>query len=391
MITKVGLAIVFLWSSLRLLAQSPENALPFTASSISLSGHANVIAVGEASHGGEAMLSARNRLIHELAVEERISEIALETGYAESLSLDHFVRGGEGNASVVAAKGFTSGFGNMAGNAALLDDLRAINLRRPADKQIGIVGIDLSLAGPFGSRPTMAPVTCALEGVDDRALRANLNADFSKVVLPGLTQAEVLQQAKARFHSLSEQLASSIDHDAPEQARRCASIIIQSAAALDALPMLPADHGIPADAWRTVSKRDEAMDTNALTVLAHAGGGNVLLFAHTSHILNAPMIGGRWSGQIQPAHSMGETLHRSLGKHYLAIAQIEPVKTAVPDPTPDLLELLHLKCVDPCMMPPNKLQSHQVRIGINGNDEQLIDPATAANLYLFVPDSSNVK
>jgi len=43
------------------------------------------------------------------------------------------------------------------------------------------------------------------------------------------------------------------------------------------------------------------------------------------------------------------------------------------------------------MVPPDKLQSHQVRIGINGNDEQLIDPATAANLYLFVPNSSNVK
>jgi len=46
--TRVGLPIFFLWSSCRLLAQGPENARPFAASSISLSGRANVIAIGEA-------------------------------------------------------------------------------------------------------------------------------------------------------------------------------------------------------------------------------------------------------------------------------------------------------------------------------------------------------
>jgi len=324
-------------------------------------------------------------------VEERISEVALETGYAESLALDAFVRGGEGTASSVAAKGFTSGFGKLVGNVALLDDLRAINLRRTAEKRIGIVGIDLSLAGPFGSRPTMAPVTCALEGVHDRALRENLNADFSRAVRAGLTEADVSEEAKARFRSLSEQLSAAIDSDAPRPVRRCAAIVRQSSVALDALPVLPANHGIPADAWRTVSKRDEAMAANALTVLNDAGGGNILLFAHTSHILCAPMIGGRRSHQTQPAHSMGETLRRSLGNRYLAIAQIEAVKTAAAESTPDLLGLLHPKCGGPCMMAASKVQTRRVRIGINGDDEQLIDPMAAASLYLFVPDSPSVK
>ncbi|HUN83587.1 MAG TPA: erythromycin esterase family protein [Terracidiphilus sp.] len=140
------------------------NALPFAASSIPTSHQPIIIAVGEASHGGEAMLAARNHLIHELAEQGHISMVALETGYAEALLLDRYVRGDSGIASEVAAKGFTSGFGNLSGNVALLEDLRAIDARKPANKQIGIVGIDMSLGGPFGSAPTMAAVNCALDG-----------------------------------------------------------------------------------------------------------------------------------------------------------------------------------------------------------------------------------
>lgn len=334
------------------------------------------------------MLLARNRLIRELAEEDRISWVALETGYAEALSLDRFVRGGPGTPSEVAAKGFTWGFGNLPGNIALLKELRAINTGRPLARQIGIVGIDLSLGGPLGSAPMMAPIECALDGVHNTALRESLRTSFSKAVIPGLTHAEVPEEAKITFRKLSEKLASSIDPHAPEYIRHCASIVTQSAAEFDVLPTLSAEHGIPDDAWRAVSKRDEAMAMNALTALAHAEGKSILLFAHTSHVLNAPMRGGHLSGQQQPPQSMGETLHRSLGSRYLVIAEIEPVTPASAKAPPDLLQLLHPTCDEPCMMSASGVQLHQVRIGINGNDQQLIDPATAASFYLIIPKPS---
>jgi erythromycin esterase len=338
------------------------------------------------------MLFARNRFISELAEEGRISWVALETGYAEARLLDGYVRGGPGTPSEVAAKGFTSGFGNLAGNVALLEDLRAVNARKPAGRQIGIVGIDLSLGGPFGSAPTMAAVNCALDGVRDAALRESLRASFSKAVIPGLTQAMVSEQAKTEFRALSVKLTSSMAQDAPEYARQCALIVRESAAALDALPAsLPADHSFPADAWRSVGARDEAMAKNALTALAHADGRSILLFAHTSHILNAPMLGGRWSGQSQPPHSMGEFLHSALGDRYLAIVQIELVTPAPSDAPPDLLRLLHPVCEEPCMVRASELQPNQARIGINGDDQQLIDPATAANYYLVIPKDFNAR
>jgi erythromycin esterase-like protein len=366
-----------------------QRPLPFDSSSIPPSRQPIIIAVSEASHGAEPMLFARNHLIAELADEGRISWVALETGYVQALLLDRFVRGGPGTPSEVAAEGFTSGFGNLAGNIALLQDLRVINLRKPAGKQIGIVGVDLSLEGPWGSAPSMAPVECALTGVHDPALRQSLHDSFSKAVIPGLTQTAVSEQEKATFRTLSEQLASSIDPNAPQPAHRCASIVTQSAAVLDALPTHPAQGSIPSDAWRSVTARDAAMAKNALTALADANGGSILLFAHTSHILNAPMLGGRFSGQSQPPHSMGEALHRSLGSRYLAIVQVESVTPPPSDGPPDLLQLLHPTCEQPCMMSSKEIQLHQVRIGINSNDQQLINPTTAANYYLFIPQSFN--
>lgn len=366
---------------------SRPGGLPFTPESIPDSRLPAIIAVGEASHGDEPMLVARNRLIHELAEKGRISWVALETGYAEALLLDRFVRGGPGTVSDVAAKGFTWGFGNLAGNVALLEDLRAINAERPVGKQIGIVGIDLSLGGPLGSAPMMSPVECALNGVHDVALRESLRANFSKAVVPGLTQAQVSEEAKTAFRKLSGQLTSSIDPAAPEYTHHCALIVTQSAADFDVLPTLSGEHGIPADAWRCLSKRDEAMAANALIALAQAEGRSILLFAHTSHVLNAPMLGGRFSGQQQPPQSMGQTLRRTLGSRYVAIAEIEPTKPAPASAPPDLFQLLHPACDQPCMTSASELQLHQVRIGINGDDQELIDPMTAAGFYLIVPNN----
>ena len=367
----------------------PGSVLPFAPSSIPASQKSMIIAVGEASHGDEEMLFARNHMIHELAEEERISIVELETGYAEALLLDRFVRGGPGKASEVAAKGFTWGFGNLAGNAALLEDLRAINAHRPVKRQIGIVGIDLSLGGPWGSAPMMTPVNCALDGVHDPSLRESLRAEFSKAVIPGLTQANVPEEAKATFRKLSEKLTSSVDRQASEYTHNCALIVAQSAAVLDVLPALPGNHGVPPDAWRCLSKRDDAMAANALAALEHAEGKSILLFAHSSHILNAPMLGGRFSSQQQPPRSMGEALHRDLGSRYFAIAEIEPVAPPPASPPPDLFQLLHPACSQPCMMNPGLVQLHQVRIGINRDDQQLIDPATAASFYLIIPSPRN--
>ena len=366
------------------------STVPFDANSIPPARQPIIIAVGEASHGGEPMLFARNHLISELADQGRISSVALETGYAEALLLDRFVRGGAGTSSEVAAHGFTHGFGDFSGNIALLEDLRAINLNKPLAKRIGIVGVDLSLGGPFGSAPSMAPIDCALSGVQDPVARYSLRERFAKAVVPGLTKTSVSEQERALVHALSAQLAASVSPEAPQSVRRCVVIVTQSVAALDMLPVPTAPQGsVPSDVWRMVDLRDKAMAENALAALADAQGGSILLFAHTSHILNEPMIGGRFSGQSQPPQSMGETLYRALGSRYLTIVPIQPVTPAPSGGVPDLLQLLHLACREPCMISSKEIHLHQVRIGNNDDDQQLINPTTAAEYYLIFPTSTD--
>jgi erythromycin esterase-like protein len=295
------------------------------------------------------------------------------------------VRGGPGTSAEIAAKGFTSGFGNLAGNVALLDDLRALNQHQPPARQIGIIGVDMSLGGPFGSAPTMAAVTCALDGVRDSALREDLQASFAKAVLPGLTRTDVSDQAKADFRNLARRLAASVDPAAPASVQTCLRNVEESAAVLDALPKPSAGHSIPADAWRSVSARDDAMAANALAALDEAGGKSILLFAHARHILSAPMRGGQLSGLTQPPESMGEVLRRKLGSRYVAVVQIEPVAPPPSDAPPDLLSLLRPACADTCIVSPAGLRLRQVRVGLNGDDQEIVDPLAAAAFYLVIP------
>ena len=90
----------------------------------------------------------------------------------------------------------------------------------------------------------------------------------------------------------------------------------------------------------------------------------------------------------QPPESMGEVLHRSLASRYLAIVQIEAARVTTEDGPPDLFHLLNASCKEPYLVRPDEIHAHQVRIGINGDDQQFIDAGTAASFYLIVPSDS---
>ncbi|HVI97452.1 MAG TPA: erythromycin esterase family protein [Sphingomonas sp.] len=372
-------------------ATQPGKIMAFTARSMPRLPQPGIIALGEASHGNEAMLRERNRFIMELAAAGRISWVALETGFAEARLLDRFVKGAPGDAADVAKRGFTSGFGAFAGNVALLTMLRKFNATHPSGERIGIAGVDLSLGGPLASAPTMAPVECALEGVVDRAHREELRTAFTAAVRPGLQAPSVSDAQKMAFHALSDRLAAAIDRTASPDARQCAAIVGQSAIVLDALPEKSGGGGIPPDAWISVSRRDAGMAANAAAILARSHGKSILLFAHTSHVLNAPMQGGRWSTQAQPPESMGQHLAAQLGKRYQVIAQIESASRGDRS-TPDLASALAIDCAATCLVPSarlGKLGTMRVRIGINHDDDQLVVPMSAASFFLLLANGKD--
>lgn len=333
------------------------------------------------------MLQERNRVIMELAAAHRISWVALETGFAEARLLDLFVRGGPGDPEDVAKRGFTSGFGHFSANVALLSELRAHNVALPVAERIGIVGVDLSLGGPLGSAPTMAPVDCALEGIADSQERERLRADFSVAVQPGLGLDPVSEEQKATFRRLGDELAALTASATSPETRQCTSIVQQSASVLDALPGQVTPGRIPQDAWVSVSRRDAAMAANAAEVFARSRNKSIVLFAHSSHVMAAPMRGGRWSSQVEPPTSMGQLLRQRFGDRYLVLAQVERTKHKGGS-VPDLFDAWNIACRDACLMPTGRgaeANSGPFRVGINGDDEQVIDPSSAATFLVILP------
>lgn len=364
-----------------------DMAVPFAARSIPLAATPVIIAIGEASHGDERMLRERNRVIMELAAAHRISWVALETGFAEARLLDRFVRGGPGEPDEVAKRGFTSGFGHFSANVALLEELRVHNLGLPAAERIGIVGIDLSLGGPFGSAPTMAPVECALEGIPAASERERLRAAFAAAVQPGLGIEPVSDEQKAAFRRLGEELATLTAGAASPETRQCTSIVQQSAFVFDAMPGQVTPGRIPRDAWVSVSRRDAAMAANAAEVFAGSRGKSIVLFAHSSHVMAASMRGGRWSTQAEPPTSMGQLLRQRFGDQYVVLAQVERTKHEGGS-VPDLFDAWSIACREACLVPAARgptASTGPFRVGINGDDEQVIEPSSAATFLIILP------
>ncbi len=372
-------------------AVPPSIVIPFAARSIPSATTPGIIAIGEASHGNERMLQERNRVIMELAAAHRISWVALETGFAEARLLDRFVRGGLGEPEEVAKHGFTSGFGQFSANVALLKELRAHNLALPVAERIGIAGVDLSLGGPLGSAPTMEPVNCALEGVAAASERERLRAAFAAAVQSGLGIAPVSDEQKATFRELGDELAALTASAASPETRQCTSIVRQSAFVFDAMPEQVTPGRIPPDAWVSVSRRDAAMAANAAEVFAGSRGKSIVIFAHSSHVRAASMRGGRWSSQAEPPTSLGQLLRQRFGDRYVVLAQVERTKHEGGS-EPDLLNAWSITCEEACMVSTHRgreAKSGLFRVGINGDDEQVIDPSSAAAFLVVLPSDDS--
>ena len=73
--------------------------------------------------------------------------------------------------------------------------------------------------------------------------------------------------------------------------------------------------GVPPTAWRQMTARDEALADNVRWILEREGpSGRILVFAHNTHVQNAPTEGGVWGNLERPPEAMGQHLRAALGK-----------------------------------------------------------------------------
>src|SRR5438045_771743 len=90
-----------------------------------------LLALGEPTHGEDALLGLRNHLFRQLAGQGYCRTVAIESDCMMGLAVDDYVTSGTGALSDVMAQGFSHGFGASAGNRDLVRWMRAHNDGRP--------------------------------------------------------------------------------------------------------------------------------------------------------------------------------------------------------------------------------------------------------------------
>jgi erythromycin esterase-like protein len=101
-----------------------------------------LLALGEPTHGEDALLELRNGLFRQLVEQEGYRTIAVESDCLAGLVVDAYVTSGTGTLDEAVEHGFSHGFGASEANRELVRWMRAHNDGRPAAEQVRFAGFD---------------------------------------------------------------------------------------------------------------------------------------------------------------------------------------------------------------------------------------------------------
>ncbi|MEV6676867.1 erythromycin esterase family protein [Streptomyces erythrochromogenes] len=291
-----------------------------------------VLALGEPTHGEDALLDVRNELFRQLVEEEGYRTIAIESDCLAGLLVDAYVTSSAaaGSLDEVMERGFSHGFGDSAANRELVHWMRAYNEGRPAPEQLRFAGIDgpLEMTGAASPREALTSLHSYLAGHVDagllpctaRTLDRLLGADdrwTEPAAMTDPTRSTGRSAEAGELRLLADDLAALLEAQTPhlitatsrgewERAR----LYGRTATGLLRYHHWMADTS-PGRMARLVGLRDLMMADN---LLALAERGPTLVHAHNSHLQrdrSSMRLGGRllewWSaGSIASAH-LGES------------------------------------------------------------------------------------
>ncbi|GAA0806941.1 erythromycin esterase [Spirilliplanes yamanashiensis] len=300
-----------------------------------LAARPRVLALGEPTHGEEDLLGLRNDLFRQLVERAGYRTIAVESDCLMGLVVDAYVTAGAGDLDEVMARGFSHGWGALAGNRELVRWLRAHNDGRPPAERVRFAGFDgpleitaaasprqalLGLHAHLAARvdPGLLPCTAGtlddLLGADDRWTEPAAMRDPARSV--GRT-------ADAReLRLLADDLAGLLDAQAPQLAGPApaedwhrARLYARTAVGLLRYHWAMAGAG-PERLAMLLGVRDAMMAAN---LLALAGRGPVLVHAHNSHLQRDPSS-MRMGGEPVRWWSAGAIAGTYLGDDYAVLA-----------------------------------------------------------------------
>lgn len=261
-------------------------------------GNADIVLLGEASHGTHEFYRERARLTRRLILEKGFNAVAVEADWPDAYQANRYVLGtGESLSAAQALDGFKRFPTWMWRNTdvvAWIDWLRAHNESRPEREQVGFFGLDL-----YSFHASVNAVIGYLEGLDPAAAREarqrygcfdHYGDDMQRYGMAsyleahGPCQDEVLAQMEAlRRHAL-EYTGRDVRHgeddffDAEQNAR-----VARNAEAYYRAMF----HG-RVESWNLRDQHmAETLDTLIDYLNRRRGAARVVVWAHNSHVGDA--------------------------------------------------------------------------------------------------------
>ncbi|MFG2603252.1 erythromycin esterase family protein [Streptomyces sp. NPDC048514] len=326
-----------------------------------LPGRPRLLALGEPTHGQDALLDLRNELFRQLVDEEGYRTIAIESDCLAGLLVDDYVTSGTGSLDEVMERGISHGWGGAAANRELVRWMRAYNDDRPAADRLRFAGFDgpLEITGAASPRqaltalhdhlaprvraellPCTAEALDRLLGADDRWTDPAAMWDPAQSVGRSAEARELRLLADdltALLHEHMPHLITATSRDAWDRAL----LYARTATGLLHYHHWMADTS-PARMTRLVGVRDRMMARNLLAVAARAPA---LVHAHNAHLQREKST-MRMGGELLEWWSAGALVNARLGDEYAFVATAlgtirhEGVDTPPPDTVEGLLYAL---------------------------------------------------
>ncbi|MEU2966935.1 erythromycin esterase family protein [Streptomyces ardesiacus] len=329
-----------------------------------------LLALGEPTHGEDALLDVRNDVFRQLVEQYGYRTIAVESDCLKGLAVDDYVTRGTGTLDEAVERGFSHPWGPATPNRELVRWMRAYNEDRPAHERIRFAGFDgpLEITGAASPRealtalhgylaarvdPALLPCTARtldrLLGADDRWTEPGAMTDPARSVGRSAGAGELRTLAADLVSLLEEQtphLLASASRDDWDRAR----LYGRTATGLLAYHYWMAEPS-PARMSRMLGLRDRMMAAN---LLALAERGPVLVHAHNAHLQRAKSSMRMWQGRLE-WWSAGALVNARLGGEYAFVATaLGTIRhEGVDTPPPGTVEgLLYALPDDPCVVDP---------------------------------------
>ncbi|QIY56167.1 erythromycin esterase family protein [Streptomyces sp. RPA4-5] len=275
----------------------------------SMIGDAEVVGLGEATHGSHEFFAMKERVFRYLVEEKGFTTFALELSWSAGLRIDDYLQTGKGDARKIAKETLTNSPWEREEFVSLIEWMRDYNSRHPG-RTVHFMGDDLG--APSISEAFFGRVTGYVQQNHPEAL-PKLNElytglrpinDFLDYLRKPLAERQQLAtKAQQALELVSSQKGSG---EAFAWAEQNARSIAQTAKFLTMNPDDP-------DSLPTFQRfRDEVMAQNVTWWQQHTGQ-KILLSAHNDHVGYAASY-----PELYPK-TQGSFLRDTMGKNYLPI------------------------------------------------------------------------